>query len=235
MGTYIIHFDDKPWQDLDDEQYYRCKEIPWFSTTKITISRLTPYTEDAAYAHGYTEAESKYREIRDELEKQAYEKGYETAKHECNIQAEKALREVGNRHYQKGLNDAWECARTIFCTSRGELERIFDLEEDDNGLLWVYHEYTASEAIEKIRQYEQEKEEQITKGDVVLIKSTPEVEILVTYADEEYVSGIALTEVDGNCEIGDQYTNIRISNVEKTGKHYDIVSVLQKIKESDNG
>ena len=77
MGTYIIHFDDKPWEDLDDEQYYRCKEIPWFSTTKTTISRLTPYTEDSAYAHGYTEAESKYREIRDELEKQAYQQGYE--------------------------------------------------------------------------------------------------------------------------------------------------------------
>ena len=45
MGAYIIHFDDKPWQDLDDEQYYRCKEIPWFFTTKTTISRLTPYTE----------------------------------------------------------------------------------------------------------------------------------------------------------------------------------------------
>ena len=133
MGTYIIHFDDKPWEDLDDELYYRCFEIPWFSTTKTTISRLTPYTEDAAYAHGYTEAEAKYREIRDKLEKDAY---------------------------QRGLNDAWECARTIFCTSHGELERIFDLEEDDNGLLWVYHEYTASEAIEKIRKYEQEKEEQ---------------------------------------------------------------------------
>ena len=75
MGTYIIHFDDKPWEDLDEELYYRCFEIPWFSTTKTTISRLTPYTEDSAYAHGYTEAESKYREIRDELEKQAHQRG----------------------------------------------------------------------------------------------------------------------------------------------------------------
>ena len=89
MEAYIIHFDDKPWEDLDDELYYRCKEIPWFSTTKTTISRLTPYTEDAAYAHGYTEAESKYREIRDELEKQAY---------------------------QRGLADAWDAARTLWNT-----------------------------------------------------------------------------------------------------------------------
>lgn len=82
---------------------------------------------------------------------------------------------------------------------------------------------------------EQEQEEQITKGDIVLIRSTPEVEIFVTYADEEYVSGIALTEVDGYCEIGDQYIDIRISDIEKTGNHYDIVSVLQKMREESNG
>ena len=98
MGAYIIHFDDKPWQDLDDEQYYRCKEIPWFSTTKTTISRLTPYTEDSAYAHGYTEAESKYREIRDELEKQAY---------------------------QRGLADAWDAARKIRDMTWKEQREVF--------------------------------------------------------------------------------------------------------------
>jgi len=135
MGTYIIHFNDKPWQDLDDEQYYRCKEIPWFSTTKTTISRLTPYTEDSAYAHGYTEAESKYREIRDELEKQAY---------------------------QKGLKDAWEAARKINCLpSSGGIEnyvlgKIFG--HTSNPI--IMEKFSASECIEKIRQYEQEKDRQ---------------------------------------------------------------------------
>ena len=133
MGTYIIHFDDKPWEDLDDEQYYRCKEIPWFSTTKTTISRLTPYTEDAAYAHGYTEAESKYREIRDELEKQAY---------------------------QRGLADAWEAARKIGSNSMCSLKEMgFDFSQcavsDYNPSWFVVKNYSASEAIEKIRQYRQ--------------------------------------------------------------------------------
>ena len=103
MGTYIIHFDDKPWEDLDDEQYYRCKEIPWFSTTKTTISRLTPYTEDSAYAHGYTEAESKYREIRDELEKQAYQQGYEQGYKDGYNEPGKGKIQVGDeviRHYK---------------------------------------------------------------------------------------------------------------------------------------
>ena len=81
---------------------------------------------------------------------------------------------------------------------------------------------------------EQRQEEQITKGDIVLIKSTP-IEILVTYADVEHVSGIALTEVDALCEIGDQYTNIWISNVKKTGKHYDIASVLENMRGEQDG
>lgn len=69
MGTYIIHFDDKPWEDLDDELYYRCFEIPWFSTTKTTISRLTPYTEPdfeqvrkEAYDEGYKKCLSELKE-----------------------------------------------------------------------------------------------------------------------------------------------------------------------------
>ena len=236
MGKYIIHFDDKHWQDLDDELYYRCFEIPWFSTTKTTISRLTPYTEDSAYAHGYTEAESKYREIRDELEKQAYQRGYEEAYDTAYADAEEIYESGKRAMYQKGLKDAWEAARKRIHMPEADLLNLFtECYAAVCTSVQVFLKYDASECVEKIRQYEQEKEEQITKGNIVLIKSTPEVEILVTYADEEYVSGIALTEVDGNCEIGDQYTNIRISNVEKTGKHYDIVSVLQKMKESDNG
>ena len=133
-----------------------------------------------------------------------------------------------------GMCEAWETAKKVTYVSKyggyGDcLDKVFDRHDGD---AWDVFDYSPTEVIEKIRQYEQEKEEQIIKGDIVLIKSTPEVEILATYADEEYVSGIALTEVDGNCEIGDQYIDIRICNVEKTGKHYDIVSVLQKMKES---
>ena len=159
MGTYIIHFDDKPLQDLDDELYYRCFEIPWFSTTDTTISRLTPYTEDSAYAHGYTEAESKYREIRDELEKQAYQRGYKEAYDTAYADAEE-IHESGKRAmYQKGLKDAWEAARKI-CTnwvlSDSLLSKIFGIDKTIDD---VMKENTASEAIEKIRAYEQEKEE----------------------------------------------------------------------------
>lgn len=129
------------------------------------------------------------------------------------------LEQVRKEAYQQGLSDAKEGKATCqYC----EYQYLDDTEEPCKKCRNAYMNKYKPKA----------KEEQITKGDIVRIKSTPEVEILVTYADEEYVSGIAETEVDGNCEIGDQYTDIRICNVEKTGKHYDIVSVLQKMRES---
>jgi len=191
MGAYIIHFDDKPWQDLDDEQYYRCKEIPWFSTTKTTISRLTPYTEDSAYAHGYTEAESKYREIRDELEKQAY---------------------------QKGLKDAWEAARTLWNTPNRK--EIFG----HTAFNTVLTTLTAQEAIEKIRQHEQEKEEQIQVGDEVI---SPNGKGVVTEITDIYVR---IMYAKGSGQV------FKPEDLTKTGRHFpEIAEVLRKMKETDNG
>jgi len=166
---------------------------------------------------------------------EAYEEGRNSLLIEVQKAGKNKIKLEEDEYYQRGLSDAWEAARKI-CTNwvlpDSVLSKIFGMDKTIDDIM---KESTASEAIEKIRAYEQEQEEQITKGDIVLIRSTPEVEIFVTYADEEYVSGIALTEVDGYCEIGDQYIDIRISDVEKTGKHYDIVSVLQKMREESNG
>ena len=227
MGTYIIHFDDKPWEDLDDEQYYRCKEIPWFSTTKTTISRLTPYTEDSAYAHGYTEAESKYREIRDELEKQAYQRGYEEAYDTAYADAE-GIYESGKRvMYQKGLKDAWEAARKIFSMDGEVRETLLH----NCFFKDIIENISASEAIEKIRQYEQEKEEQIQVGDEVENTQTG-VRFIVTHMwvnnhGEKGVSGF-------NRDCSAFSTTIEL--IRKTGRHFpEIAEVLQKMKEANNG
>ena len=168
---------------------------------------------------------------------EAYKRGRKDAIDEigCNE------KEIATKACQSGLDDGkkmgmeliWEVARKIILPSKRGGFTIDEFAEcfgSDVSKYDVVEHYSASEAIEKILQYEQEKEEKITKGDVVRIKSTPEIEIFVTYADEEHVSGIALTEVDGCCEIGDQYTGIVIHKVEKTGRHYEIAEVLQKMQ-----
>ena len=235
MEAYIIHFDDKPWEDLDDELYYRCFEIPWFSTTKTTISRLTPYTEDSAYAHGYTEAESKYREIRDELEKQAFEKGYGTAvaEQEC------AVRKAAEKAYQKGLSDAWEAARKIYgsATKHGlpteVITKIFRDNGKENFNYWdIVEDFSPAEAINRIQQYEQaqkEKEEQEEKDSVTAEDVMRQY--LDTFCKGKWCCArCPLNTPDFTCGRGYHFlSDSRVSD-EEVRRAY--VKVLQKIEEN---
>lgn len=141
------------------------------------------------------------------------------------------LEQVRKEAYERGAEDMRKALRLLIDCDDGclTIPDIFHTFREGSYHA-VVRKHPAMEIIEKIRQYEQEKEK-ITKGDVVRMKSTPEVEILVTYVDEDYVSGIALTEVDDCCEIGDQYTDIVIHKVEKAGRHYEIAEVLAKMRE----
>ena len=78
------------------------------------------------------------------------------AVNDIETRAEKAQEEA----YQQGLNDAWEAARKVTQVREyggyGDcLEEVFGR----NRVPWDVFDYSATEAIEKIRQYEQEKEE----------------------------------------------------------------------------
>ena len=71
------------------------------------------------------------------------------------------MEQVRKEVYQKGLSDAWEAARKV--TQVRKYGGYGDCLGDVFGRTdtsWDVFDYSASEAIEKIRQYEQEKEEQ---------------------------------------------------------------------------
>lgn len=129
MGIYIIHFDDKPWEDLDDEQYYRCKEIPWFSTTKTTISRLTPCTEPDL----------------DAAKKEAYQQGHKDGYNKHDIE------KIRKQGYDKGLDDIGNALRLLlFQYSNYTLQTIFGY---DTARAVVEH-FEGSEIVARIRCYE---------------------------------------------------------------------------------
>ena len=237
MKKYIIEFSEDP----HTIRLIKIKNGDKFPTTEFKT--VTPYTEDSAYAHGYTEAESKYREIRDELEKQAYQRGYETAKHECEdcqkIRADaeqelvkkaydtayadaEEIYESGKRvMYQKGLKDAWECARKICDMKWTKRNEVFGID--------VYADIIAlpvSECIEKIRQYEQKKEkEEIKVGDEV---NAPFGKAIVVNIDS-VAERIWLVYADGHG--GFEYFKDAPT---KTGRHFpEIAEVLAKMKETE--
>ena len=73
------------------------------------------------------------------------------AVNDIETRAEKAQEEA----YQKGLSDAWEAARKIGYSLKSSIvAEIFGTPYSSQ----IFSGYSASEAIEKIRQYEQEKE-----------------------------------------------------------------------------
>lgn len=69
--------------------------------------------------------------------------------------------------YAKGLEDAWECARSVV-----DCKVPFEFWELASGqsMLGVFKRYSAKEAIEKIREYEEEQKEaaEIKVGDEVI-------------------------------------------------------------------
>ena len=140
------------------------------------------------------------------------------------------IEQVREEAYDKGLSDAWEAAKKIANMPYNEEEKAFG----SGGWAFIV-KHTASEAIEKIRQYEQEKkekEEQIHVGDEVIphhitADSTP---VIVTrkWKDGYNQDAIHTIGYDGrtNCFLEE--------HVEKTGRHFEIAEILAKMKESAN-
>ena len=86
----------------------------------------------------------------EQVRMEAYADGYKTAKIQCGIQAEKDMREVGQRHYQRGLSDAWEAARKIIHMPEADLLNLFtECYSAVCTSVQVFLKYDASECIEK--------------------------------------------------------------------------------------
>ena len=128
--------------------------------------------------------------------------------------------------YQRGLNDAWEAARKIV-DSRNftELSSVFDGGNDETGgytvrtPYYVITNYTAAEAIARIRAYEEQRE--IHVGDEVTCEGYVG-KAVVTYVNDE--NATILHWLGGaSCVKKDHLT--------KTGRHFpEVAALLNKMK-----
>ena len=152
----------------------------------------------------------------EQVRKEAYDKGFD------------AGRTLNTGKYEKGLNDAWECARKIFLPVAQEglpvstLIQIFGSKPTE----YILKKYSASEAMEKIRQYEQEQEE-IQVGDEVAFHyddGRPDTVVVVTYIGQDgFIDGM-----DGR---GTQYAHKNPKKWTKTGRTFpEIAAVLEKMR-----
>lgn len=148
-----------------------------------------------------------------------YKTGYEDGKN-----AKKAiLASVLEENYKKGLNDAWKCAKKVMFAERegglsiNEYTEIFG----NTTAIDVMKNYTASEAIAKIKEYEDKKNE-IHVGDEVVSDAFDEKGIVTHITDKSCVSLI--------CGMTSMIST-SLDKIHKTGKSYpQIVEILEQLK-----
>lgn len=157
----------------------------------------------------------------EKAQEEAYQKGVQDTKQHWVDAPRSCAYKLG---YENGLNDAWETARKIAINEASgglslvELDKIFSCDD----LAEVFG-FTASEAIEKIRQYEQ-KQEEIKVGDEVEWMGDKYV---VTYVRCEAKKADLIS-----CKFGNACENVAFSALVKTGRTFpEIAVVLQKMKE----
>ena len=125
--------------------------------------------------------------------------------------------------YQRGLNDAWEVARKIIRMPEGDLLNIFtECYSAVCTALQVLLKYDASEAIEKLKAYEEKQDDKIEVGDEVRL-CRHKVPYIVTSCDGDDDTYILMT-VNGGFIKAEKY------NVRKTNRHFDIKGILEAMK-----
>lgn len=154
---------------------------------------------------------------------EAYKRGLEDGKKSHGG----LLADASSAEYQRRLDDTWAAAKkVVLCADEGglsieELNEIFDC----CTIQQVFRKYTVSEVIEKLKAYE-EKQKEIKVGDEVVSTLSKTPYIVVSFG--EYDDG-ALTAC-GFDSHGFWHGN-ELSELHKTGKHYDIDKILEEMKE----
>lgn len=182
------------------------------------------YVAEEAYNKGYEQAKliwsgktngESYQRGLSEGHDIGYKKGLEDGKQTAIGAAE--LRE--KLEYQRGLNDAWECAKKLFSTmAESDIEKAFPFEWNNGGfkaLMNLQPQY----AIERLKSYEDDK---IKRGDIVNVKGCCNDDLL----------GVVTKVCEDNCYImwgdgsGGAWSK---DSVVKTGKHADIDKFFEEI------
>ena len=130
--------------------------------------------------------------------------------------------ELQDEAYQRGLEDAWEAAKKLFSSmADSDIEKAFPIEWNNGGFKALMN-LQPQEAIAKLKAYEDKNSDRIEVGDEVRTRDgAPSHTFLVTKVIDSHVYGIS---DDGSW---DYWTK---DEVTKTGKHYDIASILEAMR-----
>ena len=121
---------------------------------------VVPYVEpdlDAIRKEAHDKCMSEAEDLAYKLYSPKIDEAYKKGLSDGKSQDAKDFADMYDSGYSEGLKDAWGVARKIAVMPDGKLEAIFGTAY----LTKIFTNYSASEAVEKIRAYEQEKEKKI--------------------------------------------------------------------------
>lgn len=151
-----------------------------------------------------------------DLQDTAYQKGINDGSLDVKQRVEGA--------YQKGLDEAWKAARRISVIELNgglagkELMKIYGTMDIHK----IYDDNTASEAIEKLKAYEEKQSDKIEVGDEV--NWLGDCFVVTRIFQPRNMK----EQCDGIDDDGGVYHNVLITkDLEKTGRHFDIASMLE--------
>ena len=148
-----------------------------------------------------------------------YSKEIELSKEAAETMIEEQIKSERERDavYQKGLNDAWEAARKIETMTNLECCDAFQVSDG-----FILNQTTASEAIEKLKAYEQQNE--IRVGDEVVWEGDKGVVTKIV------TDGKTFLMLDA---YGGWLLRIKKQEAVKTGRHFPQVAELLKQMQED--
>ena len=165
------------------------------------------------------------QELIDQTYQRGYKAGFEAAKEQIKTDTESRVEEL----ISIGRNEAWEAAKKIAadCFNDSKMtKKLFNFHYS----YAVFENFSASEAIENIKEYEKKKreeEQEIRVGDEVYIEGK-EIKYVVVCI---YKERSELVDCKGN------FAWTETCSLHKTGKHFpeieNVENVLEKLKESE--
>lgn len=166
----------------------------------------------------------------------SYDKGYKQGFNEGQahqLASDDVFRESCEKSaYEKGLNDAWERARKIVCDKSQNGYSLYTLREifGTASVCGIFGNFSASEAIQKIKEYEEKQKQddnEIKVGDEVVDGEVfNSGKGIVTF-----VSPVILYVLWYDGSTGRR----KLTDVKKTGRHFDqVAEVLKQLKEAQD-
>lgn len=127
--------------------------------------------------------------------------------------------------YEDGLNEAWELTRKLIISDYDGAYSAKDMRDiwEHGGFLSILKDFTAQQALEKLKKYENHKE--IEVGDEVVDKYGWK-RVVISINGE-----ITFMNSDGSFS---EYCKRALSDFKKTGRHFpQIEEMLKQMQESD--